>query len=237
MSDSLNGLVDRINDLRNQYDSGMANDLIDCIVKMVERHWQAYLPAKQSEIPYNNERLVKIAQFIHDRMIHVHGENENVDYLHGMRDVIKYLATPVTVSGRDACLSPTEDKKSCPSEIAKNEGQTEQPVEFSRDEFGDKMATLINTSAPYPGNYETTVQQLTRYIDCAYTIHTSKFPKREISSCEEQGNCPLCKREITGKYYKSWRLSMDCKGCGFRDDVGILGEPPLTKPTSIEGQT
>ena len=67
-----------------------------------------------SEIPYNNERLVKIAQFIHDRMIHVHGENKNVDYLHGMRDVIKYLSTREPVSGDslpNGNISSKNDKK------------------------------------------------------------------------------------------------------------------------------
>lgn len=57
------------------------------------RPHEAAFPANTSGIPYNNERLVKIAQFIHDRMIHVHGENENVDYLHAMRDVIEFLST------------------------------------------------------------------------------------------------------------------------------------------------
>lgn len=38
----------------------------------------------------SDERDVKLLQFIHDRMIHVHGENENVDYLHGLRRVIRH---------------------------------------------------------------------------------------------------------------------------------------------------
>ncbi len=56
---------------------------------------------------------------------------------------------------------------------------------------------------------------------------------KPVSYCEEKGNCPLCKREITGKYHKSWRLSMDCKGCGFRDEVGILGNPSYSCEYSV----
>lgn len=53
---------------------------------------------QRCEISYNTKRLVKIGQFIYDRMIHVHGENENVGYMHDLRDVIKYLSAPMLVS-------------------------------------------------------------------------------------------------------------------------------------------
>jgi len=33
----------------------------------------------------------EMLQFIHDRMIHVHGDNENADFMHGLRRVMKAM--------------------------------------------------------------------------------------------------------------------------------------------------
>ncbi len=32
---------------------------------------------------------IEVLQFLHDRLIHVHGENKNVDYLHALRRIIE----------------------------------------------------------------------------------------------------------------------------------------------------
>ena len=50
----------------------------------------------------------KVLEFIHDRMVHVHGENVNVDYLHALRRVINATEerTIEGLLGRE--LSPEE---------------------------------------------------------------------------------------------------------------------------------
>lgn len=59
-------------------------------------------------------------------------------------------------------------------------------------------------------------------------------PVREINHCKCQENCPMCNADTTVSYWKSWHRHYSCKGCGFRDTGGILGEPPCK--TDIEGQ-
>lgn len=58
-------------------------------------------------------------------------------------------------------------------------------------------------------------------------------PMREISNLDAIENCPLCKREGKVSYFKSWSRHIDCKGCGFHDLHGILGDPPY-KSNGIE---
>jgi Zn ribbon nucleic-acid-binding protein len=49
----------------------------------------------------------------------------------------------------------------------------------------------------------------------------------ETSATATEG-CPQCKRDTLVTYHKSWSRHIDCKGCGFHDLHGILGEPPYT---------
>lgn len=61
----------------------------------------------------------------------------------------------------------------------KREAQSEISL-MSREEFGHKMAVLLNDTMLPPGKYEETTAKLKRCIDCAYQVY-SNAPKREIS--------------------------------------------------------
>lgn len=65
----------------------------------LKRVAQAFTTAQRLKVANRgNERLAMIIQFVHDRMINVHGENENVDYLHGLRDAINVLRSSAFTS-------------------------------------------------------------------------------------------------------------------------------------------
>lgn len=77
-----------------------------------------------------------VIKFLHDRLIYVHGENENVDYLHAMRAHIKALTEAQAYLKHTLCQScGNEGLDYCECQVAQQEGKSSEGVGGLPDAF------------------------------------------------------------------------------------------------------
>jgi hypothetical protein len=55
--------------------------------------WDAPEPTRTAKKPVKDEKALSHLEWIYGRMIYVHGENENVDYMIRFREILEQLKT------------------------------------------------------------------------------------------------------------------------------------------------